>query len=37
LLAAIFSEQVTTRKNADLNRRRGHGADAAHKWAKRAK
>ena len=29
--------QVIDRKNADLNRRRGHGTDTAHKWSKRAK
>ena len=27
--------QVEERRNADLNRRRGHGTDTRHQWAKR--
>ena len=37
VLVAVNSvhEQVTTRKNAAVNRRRGHGAKATHEWAKK--
>jgi hypothetical protein len=37
ILVAVNSvhEQVVTRKNAALNRRRGHGAKASHEWAKK--
>jgi len=37
ILVAVNSvhEQVVTRKNAALNRRRGHGAKATHEWAKK--
>jgi len=39
ILVAVNSvhEQVETRRTADASRRKGHGADAGHKWAKRAK
>ena len=37
ILVAVNSvhEQVVTRKNAALNRRRGHGAKATHEWSKK--
>jgi hypothetical protein len=37
ILVAVNSvhEQVVTRKNAALNRRRGHGAKASHEWSKK--
>ena len=37
VLVAVNSvhEQVTTRRNAAVNRRRGHGAKATHEWAKK--
>jgi len=39
ILVAVNSvhEQVVTRQSADLNRRRGHGTDAGHKWAKKGR
>ena len=37
VLVAVNSvhEQVMTRRNAAVNRRRGHGAKASHEWAKK--
>ena len=37
VLVAVNSvhEQVTTRRNAATNRRRGHGAKASHEWSKK--
>ena len=29
--------QVTDRQNAELNKRRAHGTDSGHKWAKRGR
>ena len=39
VLVAVNSvhEQVTTRRNAAVNRRRGHGTSTAHQWAKRGR
>ena len=37
ILVAVNSvhEQVVTRKQAAVNRRKGHGAKASHEWAKK--
>ena len=37
VLVAVNSvhEQVTTRRNAAVNRRRGHGSKASHEWSKK--